>query len=101
MIAVDGMKVAAAAEGSSLSLMDVFKKAGDTWDCPDCMVTNKTSMLSCPCCSASQPGVKTSAAATATGAMFKVCLSKHTEMNILCNGLLLEALSSIFEIKEG
>lgn len=74
---VPSVSMATSSTGSGTqTLMDVFKKAGDTWDCPECMVTNKVSMTTCPCCSTPQPGLKTAATTAADTGAFKVSWSQ-------------------------
>ncbi|XP_015116069.1 nuclear pore complex protein Nup153 [Diachasma alloeum] len=38
-------------------LMDKFKPAKDSWECPGCMLRNPSTIISCPCCNASKPGL--------------------------------------------
>ncbi|XP_011313895.1 nuclear pore complex protein Nup153 [Fopius arisanus] len=38
-------------------LMEKFKPAKDSWECPGCMLRNRSEEISCPCCHASKPGL--------------------------------------------
>ncbi len=59
-----------AGQQQQASLIDVFKKAGDSWDCLTCMVNNKKSLAVCSYCCTPQPTAsnKTLAAAAASSA---------------------------------
>lgn len=38
-------------------LMEAFKPAQGSWECPGCMLRNPSNVIACPCCSASKPGL--------------------------------------------
>ncbi|XP_063986968.1 nuclear pore complex protein Nup153 [Diachasmimorpha longicaudata] len=56
---VDALTSAASTSlpSTTSDLMEKFKPAKDSWECPGCMLRNPTDIISCPCCNASKPGL--------------------------------------------
>lgn len=44
-----------AIESNNSEIMNKFKPSKDSWECPGCLVRNKSSIANCPCCSTAKP----------------------------------------------
>jgi len=65
-------------DGGPVPLSQLFQKSSDTWECPTCMITNKTVDTTCAACSCPNPSAGDDASAVSVDVVIVTSVKYRT-----------------------